>query len=334
MSLHRLPARRSSPCPRCSRCSRPGFTLIELLVVISIIALLIGILLPALGAARGTARGVASLSNLRQIGIGLTAYTADRKDYFPMHSSSTGSSSLSGSFPAYAGNIKPRWADFLFTYMQNTDVYLSPNLSPREVDQGFSNPFFHPFSATATETAALDSVTPVAASSGVPGVGEEPRYGGYGYNFQYLGNARTTPTYHARAGREVLAASDTVAVGDTAGSRNGSAANQPGDGRSAVYSLDPPLASDTLGSRGNGKGNGPGFAYYEGGSDENTAAYDEDFAYLFRSAPATRNQGGVANFAFADGHAAASSLREIDDSDGDGVADNGLWNGLGDAGVR
>lgn len=60
-----------------------AFTLIELLVVISIIALLIGILLPALGAARGSARASACLSNSRQHGIALTAYTADNKLYLP-----------------------------------------------------------------------------------------------------------------------------------------------------------------------------------------------------------------------------------------------------------
>lgn len=64
------------------RSPRHGFTLIELLVVISIIALLIGILLPALGAARSTARDAACMSNVRQIGIAVTTYATDNKEYY------------------------------------------------------------------------------------------------------------------------------------------------------------------------------------------------------------------------------------------------------------
>jgi prepilin-type N-terminal cleavage/methylation domain-containing protein len=63
---------------------RRGFTLIELLVVIAIIALLIGILLPALGRARNNGRMTVSLSNCRQIMVGMHTYRFDKKDQIPM----------------------------------------------------------------------------------------------------------------------------------------------------------------------------------------------------------------------------------------------------------
>jgi prepilin-type N-terminal cleavage/methylation domain-containing protein/prepilin-type processing-associated H-X9-DG protein len=76
-----------APCCRCqgrntSR-ARSGFTLIELLVVISIIAVLAALLLPAVTMVRGSANATACMSNLRQAGMAIIAYTDDNNNYIP-----------------------------------------------------------------------------------------------------------------------------------------------------------------------------------------------------------------------------------------------------------
>ncbi len=288
-----------------------GFTLIELLVVISIIALLIAILLPALGAARTAAKSAQSLSNQRQMGIALGAYNAEQRGFMPMHSSTlTGGQQIQGT--------KPRWADYLHQYMPSAEVFLSPNLTETDLTD-FGKVFWHAVSDTPADRAALIPVTGGTASANGVTADQAPRHGGYGYNFQYLGNARFPTTFHAQIDT-LRAPSDTIAIGDTAGSRDGNAANRPGQGGAAVYALDPPIGAPRA-------AHPDGRPYYEGGPNENVN-YDPTYDYLWRSAPAERN-AGAANFTYLDGHGAADSSQAVDDANNDGIADNARFNGTG-----
>jgi prepilin-type N-terminal cleavage/methylation domain-containing protein len=280
---------------------RKGFTLIELLVVIAIIAILAGMLLPALGRAKIAAKSISSLNNLRQLGLGLQLYAGDQEGYFPKHSSLKSETTA-------LGRPRTRWADYIFPYMQNEKVYTSPNLTKQDREH-MTKPFAH---------ALLE--------------GRESFFGGYGYNYQYLGNARQPSEeyrpFHAKD-TAIKAPSNTLAIGDTKGARKGNPENPYGFGGSGVYVLDPPLGSFILGSKGSRKtagGPGSGNSYYEGGSDGSDA---------HRSTPSARN-GGKVILTFVDGHSESKTPEEIDGlrADGTGTPNNALWNGIFDARLR
>lgn len=67
----------------CSFRPSRGFTLIELLTVIAVIALLSALLLPTLSKAKEAGKRAACLSNLRQIGIAIHAYSIENDNLIP-----------------------------------------------------------------------------------------------------------------------------------------------------------------------------------------------------------------------------------------------------------
>jgi len=288
-----------------------GFTLVELLVVIGIIALLISILLPVISSAQKSARSLASLSNLRQLGLGLGQYVIEHKGQYPV-----------GAMPSPVPPApRYRWADAIYPYMKNTAVYMSPQLTPQERER-MKKPFAHTLNPDGTTRP------------------DTLYFGGYGYNYQYLGNGRFSTTANApynapffAKATQIRMSSQTIAIADTNGTRRGSATGDDVNvfftSDDGVYIVDPPLQSLNLGSRGSRRtlsaSTNPlvGNYGYDGGDDANAT-----HQLTRRAIPAERNKSKV-NVLFCDGHAEPLTLAQMDDSDGDGTTDNGLWNGKG-----
>jgi len=116
-----------------SRRNRKGsaFTLIELLVVIAIIAILAAILFPVFAQARQSARGAASMSNLKQISLGILMYVQDYDETMPLDQRWGDPASPLIWNPGAA--LWSSWAYDISPYIKNRQIFIDPLFGPKSV---------------------------------------------------------------------------------------------------------------------------------------------------------------------------------------------------------
>jgi prepilin-type N-terminal cleavage/methylation domain-containing protein/prepilin-type processing-associated H-X9-DG protein len=107
---------------------RLGFTLIELLVVIAIIAILAAILFPVFARAREAARKASCLSNLKQLGLGMTMYAQDYDEMnvncwmvIPNNGTNGGRQAVDET------KVCITWDRMILPYLKNTGVFACPS---------------------------------------------------------------------------------------------------------------------------------------------------------------------------------------------------------------
>jgi prepilin-type processing-associated H-X9-DG protein/prepilin-type N-terminal cleavage/methylation domain-containing protein len=257
---------------------RSAFTLIELMVVIGIISVLIGILLPVLSRARQSAYTARCANHLRQFAIAWQMYAA-----------ANSSLAVPGRLPRYNGpssiydlgegeEYRPRWYEMLGAQLKR---YATRKPSKIEDDSwNITDDFF-----------LCPAVPDWTNSRNYP----------FGYNYQFLGNARLKPdgnwiNWPVKTGR--IKAAETVMAADCMGTAGGRARrDRTGyyvDGTKDIYArgnkawaLDPPRLTSTS-----------DYADPQNRAPEN------------RSAPDPRHQR-KANVAFCDGHVELMALQDM-----------------------
>lgn len=270
-----------------SRRPRPtAFTLVELLTVIGIISALLGILLPAMNKARQRSLAIKCASNMRQLAAGWTLYAeANKGAIVPARMPNLGPA-RNAYFIGNGETYRPRWYSLMGA---QTGLYCYRTPSPLQADENtkpIDNPVF------------LCPAEPDRTSS---------RHYTYGYNHQFLGNARNkagTPSgllnpinFPVKSSR--ISAADTVMFADSMGT----AAGKPASQRRAYNPNGNTIDNYAIGNHGFTL-DPPRLTPDSDRCDDNNRA-DEN-----RSAPDPRH-GGKANVAFCDGHVKAMTLQDL-----------------------
>jgi prepilin-type processing-associated H-X9-DG protein/prepilin-type N-terminal cleavage/methylation domain-containing protein len=261
-----------------------AFTLVELLVVIGIIGVLTGLLMPALSSARQAANMAQCASNLRQLATGWQSYANQNKRVsvpgrLPTLAKANGIYDLDNGL-----QYRPRWYELLGAV---NGVYACKN--PKAIEDD---------SWTITNSVFLCPAVPDWNNS---------RNYPYGYNYQFLGNAR--PRAAAAAGGFLMwvnypvmssriKASDTVMAVDCVGT----AAGLPESERKGYYAD----GTKSPSSRGNK-------AYFVD-PPRLTAASDyadaQNRGPAHRSGPDPRHKKKL-NAAYCDGHVSLVSPQDL-----------------------
>ena len=260
---------------------RSAFTIIELLAVMAIIALLAAMLFPALSSAREQAKAGQCLTNLKSLGTASATYLHENRDtWYPARLEKV-DITMPDFYVNDYGAEAPRWQWFL-EFDMGPVIPKTGRLAamktfnddslPKGMSRKMTNEVF---------------VCPVLVDDEFR---LDIRDGAYGYNYQYLGNARreTNPLRWDNfpvTNNRITAPTRTVVLADSRGGgrRHGTTS----------YLLDPPR----LAKEKNAKRWGP--------TGEDTPEE------LYQYSPVETRHNSKANVVFGDSHAEPKSLNDL-----------------------